>query len=98
LRDTLVIVGKENFDLLAPTTTILLPYHVTSRHPRDREGVQCNIREGFQEHGEVSSKEKGGAERHRSGAKTDIFLTFSTSKNNAIFHFSAILSCEHNDK
>jgi hypothetical protein len=40
LRDTLVIVGKQNPCVLAPTTTILLPSHVTYRHRREREGVQ----------------------------------------------------------
>jgi hypothetical protein len=50
-RANLVIVGEKNIWLLTPATTILLPPHVTSRHPRDREGVQCNVNEGVQEHG-----------------------------------------------
>jgi hypothetical protein len=52
LQDNLVIVGEKNPRLLAPASTILLPSHLTCRHPRDREGVQCNLSEGVQEHGE----------------------------------------------
>jgi hypothetical protein len=52
LRDILVIVGEKNICLLAPTLTTLLPSHLTSRHPRDKEGVPCRNSEGVQEHGE----------------------------------------------
>jgi hypothetical protein len=43
LRDTLVIVGKENPCQLTSTATILLPSHLTSRHHDKGKGGQLQV-------------------------------------------------------
>jgi hypothetical protein len=74
LPDTLVTVNEKNPYLLAPAITILLPSQVTPRHPRDREGVQCNFSEGIQEHseGEQQRERRGSTEvtEQQKGPKT----------------------------
>jgi hypothetical protein len=76
LLDTLVSIGKENPSLLAPTSTSLLPSHLTSRRPKEREEVQRNFSEGVQEHGE-GDHHRGRTGNYRrtvqlKGAKTEV--------------------------
>jgi hypothetical protein len=65
LRDILVIVDEKNRCLVAAATTILVPSHVNSRHPRDR---QCNFSEGVQEHGEGEQQREATEQRKGTNA------------------------------
>jgi hypothetical protein len=59
LRADLAIVGEEPAP--AGTSNQNSPFPLTPRHPRDKEGGQCNISEGIQVHGE------GEQQRERMG-------------------------------